>query len=237
MAVKYGTSGHDKGTKALLGTFDKNNGDFLYGLDGDDELHGRFGPDYLNGGNGHDKLWGDAGNDILVGGKGNDQFNFAWQMGKDQISDFNAAGVNHKNETDLIHLFSIPVSEAEMVTMINGLDGSSGTVSAAEQTLLTKWGLTLQSSGYQLFETDYEWYAPKDVNLDGKSDAILHLYSGEWVDFATDVQWRADTYTENGVYDYTKDDMLDTVAFLNWGSRDYEQAIVPVNHAEGYLFV
>jgi hypothetical protein len=75
MAVKYGTSGHDKGTKALLGTFDKNNGDFLYGLDGDDELHGRFGPDYLNGGNGHDKLWGDAGNDILVGGKGNDQFN------------------------------------------------------------------------------------------------------------------------------------------------------------------
>jgi hypothetical protein len=100
MAVKYGTSGHDKGTKALLGTFDKNNGDFLYGLDGDDELHGRFGPDYLNGGNGHDKLWGDAGNDILVGGKGNDQFNFAWQMGKDQISDFNAAGVNHKNETD-----------------------------------------------------------------------------------------------------------------------------------------
>ena len=60
-----------------------------------------------------------------------------------------------------------------MVTMINGLDGSS-TVTTAEQTLLTKWSLTLQSSGYQFFETDYEWYAPKDVNLDGKSDAILH---------------------------------------------------------------
>src|SRR5829696_1547088 len=80
MAVKYGTNGRD----TLVGTFDKNNGDFLYGRDGDDELHGRFGPDYLDGGNGNDKLWGDAGNDMLVGGKGNDQFNFAWQMGKDQ---------------------------------------------------------------------------------------------------------------------------------------------------------
>jgi Ca2+-binding RTX toxin-like protein len=88
MAIKYGTNGNDKGDQALVGTFDKRIGDQLYGLDGDDEHHGRWGPDYLNGGNGNDQLWGDAGNDVLVGGKGNDKFTFAWQMGNDTISDF-----------------------------------------------------------------------------------------------------------------------------------------------------
>jgi len=140
MAIKYGTNGNDKGDQALVGTFDKRIGDQLYGLDEDDELHGRWGLDYLNGGNGNDQLWGDAGNDVLVGGKGNDKFTFAWQMGNDIISDFNIAGVNHRSETDTIELYDL-------------------------------------FSGGQWFSTDHEWLAPKDVNGDGKLDAILSLYS------------------------------------------------------------
>src|SRR4051812_12934487 len=95
------------GDNLLIGTFDKPSGDEMYGLGGNDEIHGRFGDDYVDGGSGNDRIWGDAGNDTLVGGKGNDQFNFAWQMGKDVITDFKVAGVNSGAETDSIQIYDL----------------------------------------------------------------------------------------------------------------------------------
>ncbi len=48
---------------------------YLYGLGGDDTIHGGINQDYLHGGDGNDSLFGDGGNDWLWGDNGADRLN------------------------------------------------------------------------------------------------------------------------------------------------------------------
>jgi Ca2+-binding RTX toxin-like protein len=203
MAVMTGTKGSDVGSKAVVGT---NDSDALYGLDGNDDLHGRWSADVLDGGKGNDKLWGDAGDDTLTGGRGGDEFIFGWDMGNDVITDFNAA----RNDTDTIELFDYHIEG-------------------------------------QWFHTNYEWMAPTDVNNDGQLDAVLHLYSSDWVEYVNEGKWARyndDPSAFGGSYD--KNDMHDTVTLLGWGGDLVANAdggwesthiVVNNNHEEGYMFV
>jgi len=52
--------------------FDEPFADWLWGGNGNDELHGGAGADALHGENGNDLLFGDGGDDLLEGGTGND---------------------------------------------------------------------------------------------------------------------------------------------------------------------
>jgi Ca2+-binding RTX toxin-like protein len=70
MAIIYGTSGDDKGTKILIGTAAD---DGIFGFAGHDILWGMAGNDVLYGAEGNDLLSGDSGNDVLIGGMGADQ--------------------------------------------------------------------------------------------------------------------------------------------------------------------
>lgn len=72
--------------------------------DGDDELHGGTGNDSLYGGFGNDSLFGDedddrlaggVGKDTLEGGAGADLFVFRTGSGRDVLTDFEVAGVDH----------------------------------------------------------------------------------------------------------------------------------------------
>ncbi|EGB14485.1 outer membrane adhesin like protein [Pseudodesulfovibrio mercurii] len=63
--VMYGSDGDD--TLSGLG-----GNDFLYGEAGDDTIDGGAGHDYLSGGDGIDHLYGGDGNDYLFGGSGDD---------------------------------------------------------------------------------------------------------------------------------------------------------------------
>jgi Ca2+-binding RTX toxin-like protein len=55
-------------------TFDlSSKGDYVYGYDGNDLIHGNGGGDGLVGGNGNDTVYGDSGNDSLFGGDGRDK--------------------------------------------------------------------------------------------------------------------------------------------------------------------
>ena len=72
----YGEDGNDTiygrgGDDRLLGDYGN---DKLYGEDGNDKLYGGVGSDLLNGGKGNDELIGGFGNDTYVGGAGRDIF-------------------------------------------------------------------------------------------------------------------------------------------------------------------
>jgi hypothetical protein len=199
--------------------------DYIDAKGGNDELHGRWGNDYLNAGAGHDSLWGDAGNDIETGGQGNDRFYFAWDTGNDQITDFNVQGVNHRSETDTIQINSMLVSNQAIYDLIAGVDGDKDTLNEYETLVFQEWldsdkNGAWEQSGYTEFETQRDWEVA-DVNLDGKSDAILQLYSNEWVELANDTNWRGvnPSLTDlDSAYTYTGDNMA-SVVFLGWGDK------------------
>jgi len=169
--------------------------DYLDGKGGNDELHGRWGNDYLVGGSGADKLWGDAGNDIEFGGTGRDQFMFSWQMGNDVVKDFTIAGVNgNAANADKVVINSLAVSNQSIYNLIANAEDDSSNLTSREKSLLTEWGLADPAgnlidgalSGTTNFTTQWEWKAAADVDGDGRADAILHLYSDQWVKLANE---------------------------------------------------
>lgn len=71
---------HDRGTRALNGTSEK---DYILGLAGDDQIDGRGNHDLLSGGTGDDMIRGGGGNDRISGGLGSDRL---WgEAGRDQF--------------------------------------------------------------------------------------------------------------------------------------------------------
>ncbi|MDO8629732.1 MAG: Ig-like domain-containing protein, partial [Phycisphaerales bacterium] len=84
-----------------------NQGDELYGMGGNDVLHGGTGADTIDGGTGNDQLLGDQGNDILIsgggsdtmdGGVGSDTFQFTGAQHGDSIT---VVGGNGPDTIDL----------------------------------------------------------------------------------------------------------------------------------------
>ncbi|MCC7018892.1 MAG: DUF11 domain-containing protein [Ardenticatenales bacterium] len=51
----------------MIGTGSASSADFLFGLDGDDEMHGGVGNDWMFGNGGHDCVFGEADNDRMFG--------------------------------------------------------------------------------------------------------------------------------------------------------------------------
>jgi hypothetical protein len=234
-------------SEVLLGTADWTSmgrtSDWIEGKGGDDELHGRWGDDWLDGGSGKDKLWGDTGQDVQIGGAGSDRFYVAWDMGEDELLDFTIKGKEHygpatysSSDTDKLVVNSRLVSNDDIATLIEGASRGEGldatsVDTAAERQLIEKWlggdynettdtmvdwGFydpnSKKAAGYATFETQWEWLTPS-----GSNDAVLHLYSNEWVDLATDVDWRG--YNTDGT-PYTEADMTDYVTFVGWGGQE-----------------
>lgn len=63
-----GGAGNDR----LVGSDEANDGDYLFGEDGDDVIFGRGGYDSIYGGRGNDRLYGGDGQDWLSGNEGSD---------------------------------------------------------------------------------------------------------------------------------------------------------------------
>jgi len=122
--VIYGSSANDTlNAPTVTGTV-------IYGLGGNDVIHGNNGNDTLYGGDGNDKLYGGAGNDVLVGGagadtmtggSGNDVFKYNnVSEGGDIITDFH----HLTGDTDTLDLTALFVA--------NGI-GSMSTSTAIQQ--------------------------------------------------------------------------------------------------------
>jgi len=99
----YGGSGADKlyGGKGDDYIKGHSGDDYLKGHSGHDRLRGGSGEDLLKGGSGNDRLegedgddilHGESGDDLLMGGAGDDTFVFVDNWGDDTITDFNVAG-------------------------------------------------------------------------------------------------------------------------------------------------
>lgn len=84
--VASGGPGNDR----LFGT--PNDGSWLYGDEGDDELFGGGAGELVHGGAGNDRLFGGASDDRLVGGGGADELH--GQGGRDELSDGDIDGVS-----------------------------------------------------------------------------------------------------------------------------------------------
>ena len=106
-ATIVGTSGHDEGNNAIIGTPDP---DVIVGLGGRDSIEGRGGADRICGNRGDDALFGNGGDDRLsgdfasdylagglgsdvhFGGGGSDQMDMSSTTGADAGADFGDAG-------------------------------------------------------------------------------------------------------------------------------------------------
>jgi Ca2+-binding RTX toxin-like protein len=187
-----------------------------YGTNGNDKgdqaLVGTFDKrigDQLYGLDGDDELHGRWGPDYLNGGNGNDQL---WG---DAGNDVLVGGKGNDKFTFAWQMGNDIISDFN----IAGVNHRSETDTVELYDLF---------SGGQWFSTDHEWLAPKDVNGDGKLDAILSLYSQDWLNYSGE----------------TKDPYKDTVTFLGLGGdkngdlqADYLSVTINQHEGEGYLFV
>ena len=96
----YGASGDDK----LYGS---KGDDYLKGHSGNDYLKGHSGDDRLRGGSGEDRLRGNSGNDLLEGEAGDDTFIFDAGWGDDVVTDFDVAGSEKLDFTNIAAITQI----------------------------------------------------------------------------------------------------------------------------------
>ena len=93
----------------------------VFGLAGDDELHGNGGDDWLEGGPGDDELYGGPGNDRLDGGPGGDTLN-----GGEGIDTADYAGSNARVVVNLnTNAASGGHAQGDRLTSIENLTGSA----------------------------------------------------------------------------------------------------------------
>lgn len=94
--------------------------DTLHGENDNDTLYGNNGDDFLYGGNGDDVLIGGQGLDVMYGGSGSDTFGFLQMDGNiDQIRDFELAGGDTINITDLLSNFEVGISDINDYVILN----------------------------------------------------------------------------------------------------------------------
>jgi len=156
-----------------------------------DRLYGNGGIDEMHGRFGDDYMNGGDGADKIWGDAGNDRL--VGGSGNDQ---FNFAWQMGR---DTIEDFKV-----------TGVNSSSETDSTHTY--------DLYSEGHW-FTTQATWLAPQDVNGDGRLDAVLQLWSPEWISYANETHWR--NFNADGQLgtadDYTQSNMTDTVTSLGWG--------------------
>ena len=120
----FGQSGNDvleggAGFDLLLGG---SGNDALSGGADRDTLRGDSGDDTLSGDGGDDLLFGGTGDDILSGGAGNDEFQFASNMGEDDITDFALGSESIRFDATL---WSMIDTEAEYLNRASLFDGDT----------------------------------------------------------------------------------------------------------------
>ena len=194
-----------------MATLPNNPNGPIYGTNGDDSgskaLVGTFEySDTIYGGDEKDEVHGRFGADYLDGGNGNDKL---WgdagndvEVGGKGNDQFNFAWQMGQDTINDFHVAGINVAGD------TGRGGETDSVHTYD----------LYSEG-QWFSTQATWLSPTDVNGDGKLDAVLQVWSPEWVAYANQTQWRgynADGQPGTGD-DYKQSDMKDTVTFLGWG--------------------
>ena len=108
-SVLFGRDGDDTlsggiGDDKLYGGKDD---DYIKGHSGDDRLRGGTGDDLLKGGSGNDILEGEDGNDTLEGNSGDDTFVFVGNWGDDTITDFDVAGNEILDFSDIAAITSM----------------------------------------------------------------------------------------------------------------------------------
>ncbi|CUH75585.1 calcium-binding protein [Tropicibacter naphthalenivorans] len=96
----------------------------IYGLDGNDELHGGDLDDLIDGGDDHDTLYGWSGDDTLKGGAGNDYIaGHDWWGNPNSYSDTAVFDVNFADaEITVLGFDLIQVSSADGVDTLSGID-------------------------------------------------------------------------------------------------------------------
>ena len=113
----------------------------LTGNKGDNTLSGLGGNDRLSGGLGRDALAGGAGNDVMGGGAGADVFIFADAFGRDQISDFSAAGGDILRLDDAIW-GDAAITAAEVLTEFSSVVGGNLVLNFGTGEVLTLTGVS-----------------------------------------------------------------------------------------------
>jgi Ca2+-binding RTX toxin-like protein len=158
--------------------FDEPSADWMWGGNGNDELHGGAGADALHGENGNDLLLGDSGDDLLEGGTGNDTLvggagvdsliggsgndTFKFVQVSDSTRTFSDRILDFKRGSDLIDL-----SEIDADTQAAG-DGVFTFIGNQPFSNSSAGQLRLESrSGLLLLQAD--------VNGDGTADLVIEL--------------------------------------------------------------
>lgn len=101
------------------------NADTVYGLNGDDQLHGGGERDLLYGNNGADKLWGDDDNDTLYGGLGDDQLEGG--AGGDRIYGGGGSDTLHGgDDSDSLYASGVFPGDADDANATNFIFGDNG---------------------------------------------------------------------------------------------------------------
>ena len=134
--------------------------DWIYGYDGADSLSGGDGNDSIDGGAANDSIEGEAGNDTLLGGAGNDVV--AGGLGVDTLT--GGAG----NDT---FRFNSVVGDSSQVDIINDLTSTD----------------TVRFVGY-VFDTGPASYAKLYVAAPNTANAVLHLTNSGTVIGATTIK-------------------------------------------------
>jgi serralysin len=111
-----------------------------------DTLTGGAGNDTLIGGTGNDTLIAGAGNDILTGGGGHDTFTFGSVIGKDTITDFNAAQDSLNLKALAGHAYTLVDTNGGTMMTITG-EGTIFFTGVNSATLASSAGFTPASSG------------------------------------------------------------------------------------------
>jgi len=127
----YGGGGDDK-------LYGGSGDDYIKGHSGDDYLKGHSGDDHLRGGSGEDRLRGNSGDDLLEGEAGDDTFIFDTGWGHDTITDFDVAGneiLDFTNIASVTSMSDLTISYGGADTVIT-FNGNSITLQDTTATLL-----------------------------------------------------------------------------------------------------
>ena len=201
----------------------------IYGTSGNDVRVGTFEySDTMFGRDGHDQLHGRFGADYLDGGNGNDK------LYGDAGDDWLVGGKGNDQFVFAWQMGKDTIQDFKVAGITKG--GETDSIHLYD----------LYSNG-QWFETDYKWLDPSDVNGDGNLDAVLQVYSQDWINYvnADPENW---SRWDPAQGEYTAANMKDTVTLLGWGGDvngdgklgDYNNITI-VEHAHnvdgGYLFI
>lgn len=122
----YGGNGNDTMTGGSGDDFmaGGNDDDLLYGGGGDDEMRGGHGDDILFGGDGDDILRGGHGDDQMSGGGGADTFAFGRKSGHDIITDLGAGDLLDFSDLRAFDLSAASTSDGDNLVITLGKNSS-----------------------------------------------------------------------------------------------------------------